>query len=75
MIERPAPESVHDHPIAGPVVTVHSRDEGMLGQEHPAHAWGPFATEDEARAWEALQVDDTCHVTILDVFDPYEFKG
>lgn len=68
------PERLHLHPIEGPVVVVHSREvlthEGLA--RSPMHSFGPFATEEEARRWEADDRDDTCKKVIIAIFDPWE---
>jgi hypothetical protein len=65
------PVRQHSHPNPGPVVIVHSRsDEGKLGDpDNPAHAFGPFASEDEAIAFDNI-APDNCYKVILDLFSP-----
>jgi len=70
----PQPTRLHDHPTMGHVVVLHVRDaEEPVSPTNPAHAFGPFASEDEARAWERvtdMATQDTCHRIILDLYEP-----
>jgi hypothetical protein len=66
------PVRQHNHHQPGPVVIVHSPlgGEGKLGDpENPAHAFGPFASEEEALAFDRL-APDNCYKVILDLFEP-----
>jgi hypothetical protein len=38
-------------------------------QSNPAHAFGPFASEDEAIAFDSI-APDNCYKVILDLFSP-----
>jgi hypothetical protein len=60
------PRGLHNHPVTGPVIVLHSRDAVVMDEEHPGHAFGPFGTEDEARAFEEKSTDE-CHKVILDL--------
>jgi hypothetical protein len=70
----------HNHPNPGPVVVVHIRHgDQPLSEGNPAHAFGPFANEDEAYVFEALHGDE-CDRIILDVYalepeDEFEVKA
>lgn len=67
------PVRQHTHPMAGTVVVVHIRhaDQPLTeGDDNPAHAFGPYPSEDAAREAEAL-VPDACHKVILDLYDPW----
>jgi len=68
----PKIESAHNHPIDGPVVIVHSQGPitNGLTHENPAHAFGPFISEMEARFWDASMEPDDCYKTIIDLFEP-----
>ena len=63
---------MHNHPQPGPVVIVHSRVSGVPdAEDNPAHAFGPFPSEDAAMAWD-LAHPDNCAKSVLDLFDPFE---
>jgi hypothetical protein len=68
----PRIESAHDHPIEGRVIVVHSMGPitDGLRVENPAHAFGPFDSEQAARDWDASGNEDDCFKVILDLFEP-----
>ncbi len=55
----------HNHTTANPVVVVHSQQ--PIGEDNPAHAFGPFIDEDQARAFSEDRPDD-CNKLILDLY-------
>ena len=58
----------HNHPTNNPVVIVHYKSDDTPFSDTPAHAFGPFISEDAARAFEEGRGKDDCYKTILDLY-------
>jgi hypothetical protein len=73
VVADPRLSSAHNHPLEGPVVIVHSpgpvTHEGIT--ETPMHAFGPFPSEEIARAWADAGPSDDCYKLIIDLLDPW----
>ena len=57
----------HNHETQNPVIVVHYKDPLLPLADNPAHAFGPFLDEDQARAFET-EKDDDCNKVILDLY-------
>lgn len=57
----------HNHPTNNPVIVVHYKSDDIPFSATPAHAFGPFINEDEARAFEVGR-EDECYKSILDLY-------
>ena len=58
----------HNHPTNNPVVIVHYKSDDTPFSATPAHAFGPFLSEDAARTFEEERGKDDCYKTILDLY-------
>lgn len=66
---------IHSHDVAGPVIVLHLAHDGRIGPGDPGHAFGPFASQQDAIDFEENADDDTCHKVMVDLIDPAVRSG